>query len=206
MKIPRSRWLLAFQLLLAASCPVPPSDDLTLAASLLTGSFSSEFQAKTMIGFSDYRMRATRVWANRTDGVWLYIEQAKGESVEKPYRQRVYHFHYSGSLLAISPYKMPLAEAFMHKGAVAFDLITPSDLDDLTGCEIYLARIGVAEFKGSTSPKSCKSTHEGASYMTTTLKVSMYMIVSWDHGHAENGTQVWGPELEPYEFRRTGLQ
>lgn len=203
--MPRSRWLLAFQLLLATACPFQPSDDLTLAASLLTGSFSSEYQAKTVVGFHDYRMRSTRVWANRTDGAWLYMEQARGNSTHLPYRQRVYHIHYLGSLLSITPYRLPLAEAFMHKGAVAFDLITPADLDAVEGCEIYLARTGVADFKGAMSLKSCKSTQNGAHYMTTTLKMSMYNIVSWDHGYAKNGTLVWGAELEPYEFRRTGL-
>lgn len=32
----------------------------------------------------------TRMWTNRTDACWLYVEQATVSSLDKPHRRRVY--------------------------------------------------------------------------------------------------------------------
>ena len=36
------------------------------------------------------------IWTNRTDGKWMYVEQAMATKLDKPYRQRVYHLQHSG--------------------------------------------------------------------------------------------------------------
>ena len=38
-----------------------------------------------------------RIWKERTDGDWLYVEQAMANAQQTPYRQRVYRLSQTGS-------------------------------------------------------------------------------------------------------------
>ncbi|MBS4016235.1 MAG: hypothetical protein KGZ86_07390, partial [Candidatus Latescibacteria bacterium] len=67
-----------------------PGPDLQRLADYMTGYFSSEAQALADTDYFDIRLRMQRVWQNRTDGYWLYVEQAVAGYEAKPYRQRVY--------------------------------------------------------------------------------------------------------------------
>jgi hypothetical protein len=59
------------------------------------------------------------------DGVWLYVEQAVAEYLEKPYRQRVYHVTDQGEgrfASAVFSMDSPLrfAGAFAEEGGYVF--------------------------------------------------------------------------------------
>lgn len=59
-------------------------------ASLLAGSFSSAEQAAADKNYRNVVLHVVRIWPERADGPWLYVEQALADAVDQPYRQRVY--------------------------------------------------------------------------------------------------------------------
>ena len=84
-------------LLTAISCSssrnsaVPHKDsELLEFAGLLSGNFSSKKQSETDSTYLDISLSITRIWEDRTDAVWMYVEQAVSAKKDKPYRQRVY--------------------------------------------------------------------------------------------------------------------
>ena len=65
--------------------------DIAVLTDFMVGSFSSAKQAeKDPENFRDIRLEMARIWPDRDDGVWLYVEQAVATSLARPYRQRVY--------------------------------------------------------------------------------------------------------------------
>ncbi len=64
--------------------------DLSLLVSYMQGSFSSEEQSKSDTNFFDIRLQMKPMWQERSDAIWIYVEQAVSSKLEKPYRQRVY--------------------------------------------------------------------------------------------------------------------
>ena len=83
---------------LLTSLPAAPAaaDDFGTLVEWMTGSFSSAAHAADDTNFYDIRLEMARIWPERTDGAWLYVEQAAAWALEKPYRQRVYHVQDAG--------------------------------------------------------------------------------------------------------------
>ena len=76
----------ASQLLLTA-CNEPRESDLEQLVTMMTGSFSSQAQAKADTNFLDIRLEMKPIWTDRadvTEGHYLYVEQAAGWALDKP--------------------------------------------------------------------------------------------------------------------------
>ena len=67
------------------------SKDLLRLASWMEGSYSSQAQSLKDTSYFDIRLQIVRIWKQRADGYWFYVEQAVAKYIDKPYRQRVYH-------------------------------------------------------------------------------------------------------------------
>src|SRR5260221_1423543 len=81
--------LLASLLLLTGRALAEPSalEHLTV---FLTGTFSNTDQARGDQNFRDTTLHVAPIWRDRTDGPWLYSEQALTDGLEHPYRQYIY--------------------------------------------------------------------------------------------------------------------
>jgi hypothetical protein len=66
-----------------------PADAERLAA-WLEGSFTSAEQARVSEDHVEVLLHHARIWEDRDDGIWLYVEQALAARADAPYRQRVY--------------------------------------------------------------------------------------------------------------------
>ena len=135
------RFLLIVSMLLLGGCASSHSagpwsnrsgslDDL---AGMMTGWFDSADQAAAdPDNYFNIRLVMTPIWEDRTDGVWLYVEQAASSALARPYRQRVYHVHRVDETLRSDVYTLP-GEALDYAGAymdvARFDGITPEDLE-----------------------------------------------------------------------------
>lgn len=183
-----------------------PSDDLRTLAEWLTGSFSSEKQAKENADYRNIVLHATEIWpdANRKF-IWIYVEQATAENPDKPYRQRIYKLEQPlEDVFSSTIYSLPQPEAYVGawETPILFDNLKPSDLMERSGCAVYLKYDGLANFDGSTDGKSCQSDFKGAEYATSEVLVTQNQIVSWDRGFDANDKQVWGAERGGYVFDR----
>jgi CpeT protein len=187
--------------------PVSKNDkqisDLERLADWMTGSFSSEKQAKSDDEYRDIRLHMVRIWKGRVDGYWLYIEQAVAG--KPPYRQRVYHVEQlTPEIYRSSVYTFKNAESFMNgwQKPESFDAVPQTDLEAREGCEIILKKKGNDAFVGNTIGKECPSDLHGAAYATSEAVINKNKMTSWDRGFDKDGKQIWGAEKGGYVFEK----
>jgi hypothetical protein len=205
----------AIGVLLTGSCtgPAPggegPHDPaLQDLALYLAGSFSSAQQAAEDSAFLDIRLETWPIWSHRDDGIWLYVEQADGEALDTPYRQRVYRLTTGPDGTFISTiYSLPgdpLRFAGAWRDPELLGELPPDSLVERAGCAVLLRREPGGDFVGGTVDRQCPSDLRGASYATTEVRISATELLSWDRGFDEEGRQVWGSGAGGYLFRKYG--
>lgn len=179
-------------------------------ATQLTGSFASTAQSKDDPDYFDIRLHMARIWNDRTDGIWLYVEQAVAERPEAPYRQRVYRvYRRDDGKLVSAVYTLPGTPVQLHKkyaGAwkdvTKLKDLTPEQLTLRAGCEMLMEELPNGNFRGGTEGKNCASDLRNASYATSEADVSPQLLKTWDRGFNAEDKQVWGAEKGPYHFDR----
>lgn len=182
-----------------------PDESLLRLADWLTGSFSSAEQAERDENYFDIRIHAVRIWNDRDDGAWIYLEQAAADSLDRPYRQRVYHVTriaddlFESRVLALEE---PLRYAGHWQEDQPLAELTPGDLLIRDGCSVLLREIDSTSFAGSTLGRLCTSNLRGARYATSEVEIQAGSLTSWDRGYDAGGTQVWGAVDGPYVFDR----
>lgn len=211
----------------------PTTTDNTLAlhttrvANYLTGSFSSTAQAKAdPDNFFDIHLHAAPIWAgtdtatSKEQGIWLYVEQAAATALDRPYRQRIYRIApVTDPALRAQGYTVqsevftfanPLRFAGAWKNPEKLNTLSPSDLEQRTGCTVYLKPAATSAnrnnqtiYTGSTLGTACESTLAGAAYATSSVTIEPHRILSWDQGFDAQHNQVWGATTEGYIFIRT---
>lgn len=188
----------------------PPRGGLTTLTHYMVGSYSSAKQAeKDPENFRDIRLEMVRIWPQRNDGVWLYVEQAAADALDRPYRQRVYRLtaNTDGTLRS-DVYTLPepalrFAGAWREPEKLAG--VTPDALTLKDGCAITLTWHNCREiFTGSTTGTGCESTLQGAAYATSEVNISPYGMITWDRGYDRAGNQVWGSTAGGYVFVKQG--
>ncbi|MDW8262882.1 MAG: chromophore lyase CpcT/CpeT [Phycisphaerales bacterium] len=193
-----------------AGAEEPP--DLSTLLQWMSGSFSSEQQHHDdPENFLDIRLRMIPIWQHRADGCWLYVEQARAEAQDRPYRQRVYQLlqHLNGELES-RVYELPgegprdvLRFAGAWRDPQKLDGLTPDQLKLREGCSILLTRTADGHFEGGTRGKGCASSLQGAVYTTSEVRIYADRLITWDRGWDENDRQVWGARKGGYVFVRT---
>lgn len=175
-------------------------------AALLTGVFSSAEQARVEPAYFEVRLVVHPIWSERSDGPWLYVEQAMATALDRPYRQRVYHLVADGEAVVSEVYELPdparAVGCFREEQPLAE--LAPADLLRRAGCEIVLVPVGGDEFQGSTLGSACPSSLNGAAYATSQVVLRDGLLASWDRGFDAAGRQVWGATDGAYEFLREG--
>lgn len=179
--------------------------DVEALVEYMVGSFSSIEQAEKDSNYFNIELEMVQLWKDRTDGPWLYIEQAVAESKDKPYRQRVYQLRKRNdgkieSLVYTIP--DPLRFAGDYKKEFPLLRLTPDSLILKEGCEVVLYQADNGYFEGSTVDKNCGSDLRGASYATSEVMIDKDKMISWDRGFDESGKQVWGATDGGYIFKK----
>jgi hypothetical protein len=171
----------------------------------MTGWFTSAAQAeREPKNYFEIRLVMTPIWTERSDAVWLYVEQAAAGALDRPYRQRVYRV----SPLVDGRYESvvytlpgePLTYAGAWRDPRAFAALSPADLVLREGCSMVLDYIGNSTFVGSTTGTGCGSSLAGAAYATSEVTITSERLESWDRGFDADGEQVWGATNGPYIF------
>lgn len=191
-----------------AAAASPPSQEAQLEelASWMAGSFSSQEQSRQCKDYLDIRLHMARIWPGRSDGCWLYVEQAAAATADKPYRQRVYHVAmqpdggFRSDVFDLGAFAPHFAGAW--STPEKFDHFEESQLGACEGCSIFLRRTAADVYAGSTQGDGCLSTLKGATHATSEVTISSDRLVSWDRGFDAAGKQVWGPDSGGYVFRR----
>jgi CpeT protein len=178
----------------------------------LVGSFSSSKQAAAdPQNYRDIRLETVQIWPDRTDGIWLYSEQAVADALQKPYRQRIFRLSANGDHTFTSDiYTLPEPA---HRFAGAWEdghrlgTLRPEQLTRKDGCAMTVTwHQCSAIFTGTTQGTSCESTLDGAAYATSEVSISPFGIISLDRGYDKAGKQVWGPTEDGYVFVKRLMQ
>ncbi|MEL7237433.1 MAG: chromophore lyase CpcT/CpeT [Planctomycetota bacterium] len=182
------------------------------AAKYLTGRFTSAEQAAQDADYFEIELHVARIWAERDDAIWLYVEQAAASALDRPYRQRVYEVvplvddDDARPADVVSKVHTLPGDPLDFAGGAAdtalLDTISPADLTLRDGCAVYLRQTENGDFVGSTRGQGCVSSLAGAAYAISTVSLTATELRSWDRGFDENGDQVWGAEKGPYVFVR----
>ncbi len=173
----------------------------------MAGTFSSSAQSQSdPDNYFEIRLVVTPIWIDRSDAHWLYIEQAAAESLDRPYRQRVYRItQQPDGTFQSDIYTLPgnpFTYAGAWRGPGPLMNMSPTDLELPERCSIVLELVGPDELIGSTIGDGCVSTLRGASYATSEVRITPNTQESWDRGFDVAGNQVWGAVPGPYIFQR----
>lgn len=180
--------------------------ELERVADWMTGSFTSAEQSVLDPDFLEINLHMARIWTERTDGKWFYVEQAMASRPDRPYRQRVYRLIVQPNGLIVSEVFTlpgePLRFAGAWKRPELLRDLSPKELALLDGCAVVLQRISEIEYKGGTVGNGCASDLRGASYATSEVTITPEGLLTLDRGFDKNGEQVWGSTKGPYQFLR----
>lgn len=195
-------------LLAAAAAAVLPDPALDYS-DVATGEFSSEEQHRTDPRYDWAEARVVRIWPARTDGVWLYQQQAIVNQVGRTpdeARRRPY-FQFVARVRAIGPGVLRRDNFRVLDGARWIDVKDPDDAQDLTpadlapaSCHNRLEKIAIGVYSGRT--ESCENAYKGAVWMQSLSVTTPTAYINWDRGFDAQGQRVWGPEAGGYVFRR----
>lgn len=187
----------------AAEEPLVEVDkDLEELFTVMTGNFNSSRQARADTTYFDITLRMTPIW-NEREGHWLYVEQSLSDSLEKPYRQRIYKLsRENDSILRSDIFTFPNASLWIGKWETPefFDRLLLETLIPRSGCEVFLKKTGENTFVGKTNDKNCPSDLRGAKYTISEVEISERRMIAWDRGFNENDSLVWGPSKGGYIF------
>lgn len=169
--------------------------------SWMEGSYNSYLQSSRDTNYFNISLEMHRIWTKRTDGYWLYVEQAMGSNLYKPYRQRVYHVYQQKKQFVSEVYELKQPEKWIrqYKTPAVFDQISPDSLLLRSGCEVIIHKEGNV-YVGATGIGTCESTLRGAKYATSKVTIRNDRLESWDQGFDQQNKQVWGATNGPYIF------
>jgi hypothetical protein len=207
IQVSKMRLVFLFLVLIVTACsPVKKSvnvdRELNQFVDLLHGTFSSEAQAKEDTTYFDISLVMIPIWTNRTDGQWMYVEQAMATKLDKPYRQRVYRLRYPGENTFTSDIytiKNALAYAGLQNDKIKLQKLSIDSLELKDGCTVTMIKNNDV-YAGGTDGKSCSSDLRGARYATTKINLKKGELISWDQGFDANDKQVWGATKGGYIF------
>ena len=187
-----------------AAASVGTSDRAATVAQHLSGWFTSEAQAKQDESYFNIHLVAIPIWTERTDGHWLYVEQAADGYLDQPYRQRIYHVSETSTGVKSEIYALPDPSAWVAawRSPDLAKSLTPAQLQIRKGCAVHLTEASPGRFVGSTGVATCESMRQGAAYATSEVILEANRLESWDRGFDANDEQVWGAVDGAYIFDR----
>lgn len=207
MQVSKMHLVFLFLVWMIAACSpakkaVKVDQELNQLVELLNGSFSSEAQSKADTAYFNISLVMVPIWTNRTDGQWMYVEQAMASKLDKPYRQRVYHLlHPGGNTFTSDIYtiKNALSYAGLQNDKTKLQKLSFDSLELKDGCTVTLIKNNDL-YLGGTDGKSCPSDLRGAKYASTKITLKKGELVSWDQGFDASDKQVWGATKGGYIF------
>ena len=178
--------------------------DLKILADWMQGSYNSEEQSQNDSDYYNILLEMKKIWTNRSDGYWLYVEQAVAETKDQPYRQRIYHLVFEDNIIKSIIYSLRDEKKFIGgwKNTEIFYDLDPDSLQKRIGCEVIIKWLNENTFIGSTVENKCTSNMRGASYATTEVTITNNMVLSWDRGYNDKDEQVWGAVKGGYIFKK----
>jgi len=172
---------------------------------LFTGAFSSVEQSLGDKNFRAVSVHCVRIWPQRTDGIWFYLEHALADGLDQPYRQRVHQLvpAVDGALeLRVFTLDDPIKVTGAWRNAAPLAELPPEKLTLLAGGSIFFKEMPDGSFVGGTRGPGSPNDLRGATHATTEMTLTSEKITFWERGFNAAKRQVWGPTNGGYVFKR----
>jgi hypothetical protein len=198
--------MLMLAMLLQAGALPPLLADYAATAE---GRFSSVAQHRADPRYDEVEARVVRVWPERTDGLWLYQEQAIVAAKDGPAPGRAKPYFQFVARVVVLEDGVLRRDNFRVKDGAKWLGVTTGDarLRALTEAELAPASchnrielVSAGHWIGRT--ESCANGYKGAAFMRNLSTATRDAYVNWDRGFDAAGRRVWGPEAGGYVFRR----
>jgi hypothetical protein len=178
--------------------------DIELLLDWMCGSFNSGQQSLDDSDYYNVALEMHRIWNDRKDGYWIYVEQAISDTKQKPYRQRIYHLVEDDEKIRSIVYTLKDEKKFVggYNNPSVFDFLNYNEIELKEGCDVIISRKDETTFIGSTVDDNCPSRLSGATYATTKVVIKENVLISWDQGFNQNHEQVWGAVKGGYIFNK----
>jgi hypothetical protein len=191
------------------SGPAPSGGAADRSYQLLAGRFDSADQARSTPGYPAIQLVTCPADVPSLGPRVLYVEQTRMDAVDRPERQRVYAIEPAEPAESAAVVRVfDLAVSGSSVGACGLSVrprFTRDELVEREGCKVSLRADGPV-YRGSTSGRSCPTTLEGATYVTSDVVLDTFGLRSRERGFDPSGAQRWGSESGPYVFvRRTPI-
>jgi CpeT protein len=171
----------------------------------LTGTFSNADQARNDQNFRPATLQIARIWSDRPDGPWLYLEQSLADAPAHPYRQAIYQLALrADGTLEAKIFDLPdlLTATGAWKDPSRLAGLSPDNLTLRTGCTLVLKHQSDGSFKGGTTGRDCASELRGATYSKVEAVITNVQITMWERGYNAADVQVWGSIHGGHVFKR----
>ncbi len=177
------------------------NDPAAAVAGMMQGHYDSRDQSAADKAYFAISLAMVPIWPERSDGHWLYVEQAIADTPDKPYRQRVYRvYNGEGGEVVSEVYTVAEPERYVQgwrTGSLAG--LRQEMLQPRTGCAVHLRNRDQA-WQGATVGTGCASERSGAAYATAEVVLEPERMTSWDRGFDAAARQVWGATAGAYVF------
>ena len=187
--------------------PTPdPEAHVDRLTDYLIGTFDSEQQSIDDPRYFAIQLITCAVDAPELGERVLYVEQARMDSVQAPYRQRIYVVEPDEGELAAKTTVYALVDevgaiGLCGRGGTAE--FEADEVEEREGCGVFVTYDdGDDTFTGGTDGDACSSTLQGATYATSDVTITADRLDSWDRGYDATDTQVWGATAGAYQFLR----
>lgn len=199
----------------AVAAGTPVTDPAVEYTATAAGQFSSVAQHRADPAYDEIEARIVRIWPDRTDGVWLYQEQAivsaPGLTLSPVEARRQPYFQFVARIVVIAPgvlrrdnFRVRDGAAWLARqpGDARLAKLTPADLLP-PSCHNRLERISAGRWIGRT--ESCANGYKRAASMLSLSITTPDEYVNWDRGFDAAGQRLWGPAAGGYIFRRIAV-
>jgi hypothetical protein len=170
----------------------------------LEGTFTNHAQHLQDTTVSNDTLHIKRMWHDRTDGAWFYVEYRSESGADKPKRQLVYNVRrVEQGMIEQASYriKQPDRVAGAWADTTRLQDLTPAGLVKRRGCEVFL-QADFGQYLGRTMGMACGGDTYGVSYVTVDVTIKYDRIVIWERGFNTSNEQVTGGTVGPSIFQR----
>jgi len=171
----------------------------------MVGTFSNQAQADAQPAeFPWVRRVVLPIWAGRPGGPWLYVEEARVESLDRPVLQQVVALREAAGVLVARTHELPGPPLFYASPWHHLELIESVQVAQLLAtpdCDVIYTLYGDG-FHGRTRSTRCAVRAREASWARQELVVAPDRTEAWARGYDETGLQVAGPRMGPLVFER----
>lgn len=170
----------------------------------MEGTFSSAEHARRDTAFTDMTLHVKRIWPDRKDAAWFYVELSRADAEDRPERQMVHQvMRVEEGMIESLVWSVRNPEAVVGAWAdsTKFEERSQKDLVRRRGCELYF-QTDADRYVGGTHGMACASDVKGVSYTTSTITVMADGIMIWERGYSPVNEQLCGPKKQGYVFLR----